>query len=157
MPPTQTPALPHPHTPTPAPALRRLDALVGVWQLSGRTSGSAEDDISGRSTFTWLAGGFFLQCAGEISVGHLRVASLELIGYDPASDTFPSKVYSNLSGEVSPYFWDVQGRVVTHWMATSKYTGALSLDGRTLTGGWRPTDGSLNPDATYDAVMTRLD
>ena len=115
------------------------------------------DDIFGRTTFAWLAGGFFLQSAGEITVGHLQVTSLELIGYDTATDTFPAQVYSNLSGEISPYFWDVQGRVVTHWMATSKYTSALSLDGRTLAGGWRPTDGSQNPDAAYDALMTRLD
>jgi len=141
----------------PNPALRRLDPLVGVWQLTGRTLGAAKDDIFGRTTFEWLPGGFFLKCSGEITVGDFHVERLELIGYDPVSGVFPSQVYANFSGEISPYFWDVQGHVVTHWMATSKYTGTLSPDGRTLAGGWRATSPEAEPGSDYDAVMTRVD
>jgi hypothetical protein len=151
------------HTDTPVPpvaapdaALRRLDPLVGTWALTGRTLDSAVDNISGRTTFEWLPGGFFLKCSGEITVGDFHVESLEIIGYDPASQTFSSHVYANFSGEVSAYFWDVQGELVTHWMATSKYTGSLNPDGRTLTGGWRPTSPDAEPGSAYDAVMTRV-
>ena len=73
----------------------------------------------------------------------------------PASQTFPASVYSDLSGVVLPYHWDVQGDTVTHWTDTHSYTGIFSDDGRTLTGGWRPIDGK--GDVAYDAVMTCLD
>ena len=65
-------------------------------------------------------------------------------------------MYANFSAEISPYFWDVQARVVTHWMATSQYTGTLSPDSGTLTGGWRATNPDAEPGSDYDAVMTRL-
>jgi hypothetical protein len=42
-------------------------------------------------------------------------------------------------------------------MATSKYTGTLSPDGRTLTGGWRATSPHAQPGSDYDALMTRVD
>jgi len=63
-----------------------------------------------------------------------------------------------MSGAVLPYVWDVQGNTVTHWMDAAKYTGTLSDDGKTLTGGWRPVAGKASSEnVTYDAVMTRVD
>jgi hypothetical protein len=45
----------------PDPALRRLEKFVGTWEMKGRTLDSQEDNVFGRATFEWLAGGFFLQ------------------------------------------------------------------------------------------------
>ncbi len=50
----------------PDPALRKLDVLVGKWNLRGRTLDTAEDNITGWVNFEWLPGGFFLQANGEI-------------------------------------------------------------------------------------------
>ena len=36
----------------PAPDLRALDRLVGIWELSG--------DVTGTVTYEWMEGGFFL-------------------------------------------------------------------------------------------------
>jgi hypothetical protein len=38
------------HIPKPDPALKRLDKLVGTWEIKGRTLNSKEDNISGRVT-----------------------------------------------------------------------------------------------------------
>jgi hypothetical protein len=43
----------------------------------------------------------------------LEIDSLERIGYDPETNTFPSTVFSNLSPSPLPYRWDVQGDAVT--------------------------------------------
>jgi Protein of unknown function (DUF1579) len=85
--------------PTPDPALNRLDRYVGTWDMKGHTVGSDEDNISGRATFEWLPGGFFMQQRTSLDFPFLglQIESLELIGYDPESETFPSPVYSNLS------------------------------------------------------------
>jgi len=45
----------HPmHMPTPDPALKRLEKLVGTWELKGRTLHSKEDNITGWTTFGWM-------------------------------------------------------------------------------------------------------
>ena len=150
---TQAPQQPSkPHA-----ALKRLDVLIGTWDLKGRTLDSDADNITGWNTFEWLPGGFFLKSTGEIDFKGDKIQSLEIIGYDPSSDTFPSSVYSNMDGSILPYHWDVQGDRVTHSDKSSKYTGTLSEDGKTLSGGWRPKEGEKeSPGNTYDAIMTRV-
>jgi hypothetical protein len=86
-----------------------------------------------------------------------KVQSLEIVGYDPETGVFPASVYSNMDGKVTQYYWDIQGNTVIHWTEGSKYTGTLSEDGNTLSGGWRPQEGTEGkPESTYDAVMTRI-
>jgi hypothetical protein len=140
----------------PAEALQRLNALLGTWDLRGRTLGAPADDIHGWSTFEWLPGGHFMKVTGEITQGSFHVQSLEIIGNDPANQAFSSQVFSNFSGEVSHYGWNVLGDEVTHWDAGYQYTGHLSADGQQLTGGWRRKANPPVADASdYDAVMTR--
>jgi len=142
----------------PDPAMKRLDKLVGTWNLTGRTLDSDSDNIKGWVTIEWLPGGHFLQLRGETEVMDMKVQSLEIIRYDPSTKKFPSTVYANLGGEPLPYEWDVQGDTVIHSGAGATYTGTFSEDGRTLTGGWRPDAGSTeSPGNAYDAVMIRVD
>jgi Protein of unknown function (DUF1579) len=145
-------------TNAPHPALRRLDPLIGTWRLAGRTLDSAEDNMTGIVTIEWLPGGFFMVQRGEIHfpAQGMNVQSLEVLAYDPESDTFPSMVYSNLDGAPASYQWDVRGTTVTHWTRGSKYIGTLSEDGKVLTGGWRPADEQEAQGFAYDATMTRV-
>ena len=53
---TPAPALP----PGPDPALKRLERFVGTWKVTGRTLDATQDNVSGRFSFEWLPGGFFL-------------------------------------------------------------------------------------------------
>jgi hypothetical protein len=146
-----------PQSSKPNPALKRLDKLVGTWNLKGRTLDSTDDSISGRTTIEWLPGEFFLQQRGEIEFMGFRVQSLEIVGYDASTKTFSSYVYSNMGEVPLRYHWDVQGDVVTHWTKGSKYTGRFSKDGKVLSGGWRPEEGVKKTlENTYDAVMTRV-
>jgi hypothetical protein len=135
----------NPGLPQPDPALRRLDRLVGRWSMEGHLVGSHETNIRGETTFRWLPGGFFLEQRVQIDFIGLQIDSLELIGYDPETDTFPSTVYSNFSPEPLPYKWDVQGDSVTITVSygplDATFTGSWREDG-TFSGGWRP-----NPDA----------
>ena len=83
--------------PTPDPALRRLDRFVGRWSMEGHLVGSDEITIKGETTFRWLPGGFFLEQHATLNFLGMEIESLELIGYDPETETFPSTVFSNLS------------------------------------------------------------
>jgi hypothetical protein len=55
--------------PAPDPALRLLDRFVGTWEMTGRTLDSDVDNVSGRTTFEWLPGGFFLAAGGPTRAG----------------------------------------------------------------------------------------
>ena len=143
--------------PKPNSALKRLERLVGTWIIEGRTLDSKDNNASGRVSIDWLPGGFFLQQRGEIEVRGFKVYGLEIIGYDPAKDIFPSHVFSNVGEVPARYYWDVQGDVVTHWTEGAKYTGRFSEDGNVLSGGWRPDEGVESTSGnTYDATMTRV-
>jgi hypothetical protein len=153
---TETDSPPWP-TATPDPALKRFEILVGKWELRGRTLDSKEDNITGWNTFEWLPGGYFLKSEGEINFMGFMMQSLELIAYDPIRKIFPSSVYSSMSGEVFPYEWDIQGNTLIHSGFGAKYTGTISADGNTITGGWRPDEGTQVTDGNaYDAVMVRV-
>ena len=107
----------------------------------GHFVGSDEESIGGETTFRWLPGGFFLEQSIELDFGGLKIESLELIGYDPESDRFPSTVFSNLSPVPLPYSWDVREESVT---ITVSYP---PLDA-TFTGSWRE-------DGTFSGGLTR--
>ncbi|GHO85585.1 DUF1579 family protein [Dictyobacter formicarum] len=141
----------------PDPALKRLEKLVGKWELKGRTLTSDEDNITGWTTFEWMPGGFFLKVVGEMNFKGFVMQSLEIIGYDPERKKFSANVYSSMSGDVLSYEWDVQGNTVIHSGSGATYTGTLSEDGQILSGGWRPDAGTASTDgAAYDAIMTRV-
>lgn len=143
--------------PKPPRALRRLASLIGTWKIQGRTFDSKHDNISGLVTIEWLPGGFFMVQQGWIRVRGFRIQSMEIIGYDSVARTFPSYVYSDLSGVPSRYCWDIRGDVVKHWTDGAKYLGRFSEEGTRLIGGWRPVGREKKGQGNaYDAVMTRL-
>jgi hypothetical protein len=146
--------------PTPDPALRRLDRLVGRWTMEGNLLGSDERNIKGETMFRWLPGGFFLEQRAHIDFMGLQIDALELIGYDPETDTFPSTVFSGFSPEPLPYRWDVQGDAVTiavsYGELDATFTGSWREDG-TFSGGWRPNPGADETvNVPYDIGGHRL-
>jgi Protein of unknown function (DUF1579) len=151
---TQAPALP----PGPDPALKRLERFVGTWKVTGRTLDATQDNVSGRFSFEWLPGGFFLQQRTELDFAGYQVQGLEVIGYDPATDKFPSTVYSSMVGVPIPYEYDIQGDQVTirtELNGGATYRGSFSADGNSGSGGWRPDAGAGPGNVAYDITTTR--
>jgi len=74
--------------------------------------------------------------------------ALELIGYDPETDTFPSMVLADFAPTPLPYRWDVRGDRVTITVAyaplDATFTGFWREDG-TFAGGWRPNPVPTRP------------
>jgi hypothetical protein len=150
-----------PELPQPDPALRRLDRLVGGWSMEGNLVGSDEKNIKGETAFRWLSGGFFLEQRVQIDFMGLQIDSLELIGYDPETDTFPSTVFSNFAPTPLPYRWEVRGDdvtiTVTYGQLDATFTGAWREDS-TFSGGWRPNPGADETvNVPYDIGGHRLE
>jgi hypothetical protein len=119
----------------PDPALKRLDKFVGTWDMKGRFVGADEDNISGRATFEWLPGGFFLQQRISLTFGPMQIESLE-----------PAPL---------PYRWEVAEDTlkitVSYGPLDATFTGQWSKDGTTFGGGWRPNPGADETvNAAYD-------
>ena len=149
-----------PGPPQPDPALRRLDRLVGTWSMEGNLVDSDEKNITGETTFRWLPGGFFLEQRVHIDFIGMQIDALEVIGYDPDTDTFPSTVYSGFAPVPLPYRWDVRGDLVTitvsYGQLDSTFTGSWRDDGA-FDGGWRPNPGADETvNVSYDIGGHRL-
>src|SRR5262245_24959975 len=131
--------------PSPDPALHRFDRFVGTWSMEGHLPDSDDVVIKGETTFRWLEGGFFLLQDFAMDFMGMQLYSLELIGYDPGTGTFPSTVYANMSPKPLPYRREIDGNAVkisvTYGPMDSTFNGTLSEDGDTFTGGWRSNPG----------------
>jgi hypothetical protein len=60
--------------------------------MEGNLVGSDEQNVRGETTFGWLPGGSSSSSAPGSTSSASSSTSLELIGYDPETDTFPSTV-----------------------------------------------------------------
>jgi Protein of unknown function (DUF1579) len=148
--------------PEPDPALKRLERLVGTWEFTGRTVGSEVDNVFGRNTFEWLPGRLFLLQRIDIEFVGQEVAGIEVIGYDPETDSFPSTVYSNFSPTPLPYRYEVDDErleiSVSYGPIDATFTGAFGEDGRNFSGGWRPNPGADETvNVPYDLTGTRVE
>jgi hypothetical protein len=149
-----------PQLPQPDPALKRLDRFVGTWTMEGNLVGSDEKTIKGEATYRWLPGRFFLEQHVALDFMGLQIESLELIGYDRETDTFPSTVFSNLSPVPLPYRWNVKDDKVTITVSypplDATFTGGWR-DDDTFSGGWRPNPGAdETANVAYDISGRRV-
>ncbi len=135
----------------PDPALKRLDRLVGTWQVSGQ-------EIDGQVTFEWLEGGFFFAQHFDLDHNGHKIKGIELIGYGrnwdgTSSQDCTSHMFDN-EGNAFTYTWDVSEDTLTIWGgergSPDHYKGKFGDDGNRVTGAWEW------PGGGYEATMTRI-
>ena len=120
----------------PSLALRKLDKLVGTWQVSG--------GVQGKLTYEWMEGGFFLLQHVDLDHHGQKIKGIEIIGHlrpfgeEPGED-IKTRYYGNM-GETFDYVYEVDGDTLTIWGgergSPAYYKGQFSDDGNTLIGGW---------------------
>ena len=139
-------------------SLGPLNVLIGRWELTGRTAGSAADDITGTLIATTILGGTVLHLAGTMRFGDHSLESLELVWPDGDTGEFAAHVYSRGSAPI-PYRWARTGpATLRHAGSGATYHGTISDDGLTITGAWAPDPGTRPEDAPpYEATMRRVD
>ncbi len=138
-------------TVAPNPALAHLAPLVGTWEVSGPT-------ISGRITYEWMEGGFFLMQHLDLDHDGRPIKGIEVIGRlhtlgDEPSKEIWSRVYSALDGLTLDYVYELVGDTLTIWGgfvgSPARYMGTFSDDRTTCVGAWEW------PGGGYEATMTR--
>lgn len=135
------------NVPVPSPALKRLDRLVGTWNVTG--------GAEGQTVYEWMEGGFFLM--QHVSLGESK--GLEIIGHEhkygeePSAD-IKSRYYGEF-GNTFDYTYEIQGDTLMIWMgergSPAYFQGTFSPDGNTLTGDWVYPGGG-----GYSSVSTRV-
>jgi hypothetical protein len=135
----------HQQTPVPKPALERLDALVGEWNMEGSHPLDPTTVVRGRAAFEWLVGGFFL--VERWDVAHPDFPDgIQIIGWDDASETYAVH-YFDSRGISRRYEMSLSDGVWTMWRESpgfsQRFTGTFGDGGKTITGRWeRSSDGS---------------
>lgn len=135
----------------PDAALRSLDRLVGTWELSGETSG--------RITYEWMEGRFFMIQHVEIEHAGNRTQGIEVIGRlkpfgakEPGEDVV-SRFYDD-QGNTFDYVYELEGDTLTIWGgergSPAYYRGTFGDDDRTLAGEW------VYPGGGYSTIATRI-
>jgi hypothetical protein len=138
--------------PEPNPDLKRLDRLVGTWEISG--------GVQGTVAFDWMEGGFFLIQRVDFNHAGRRIKGIEVIGHErpfgaEPSEDIRSRFYSN-TGDTLDYVYELKGDTLTIWGgerdSPAYYRGTFSDDGDTLTGAWHYPGGG-----GYKATSTRVE
>ena len=127
------------------PALRRLDALLGEWDME--VSFEAEyfapgsppfTARGGRTVFEWLAGEFFL-CQRFTVDNPAAPSGIAIIGVAPQPETFEQHYYDS-RGVARVYqmsldegVWKLYREAPGFWQ---RYSGVFSDDGTKITGAW---------------------
>jgi hypothetical protein len=145
------------------PALARLDALVGEWEV-GATFGTgyfapgspAFTARGGRTTFEWLPGEFFLvQRFTQDNPG--APSGIAIIGSAAEPDRFAQHYYDS-RGVARVYEmsldtdgWKLWRKAPGFWQ---RYRGVFSADGATITGAWEGSpDGA---EWAHDFALTYI-
>ncbi len=131
----------------PNPDLKRLDKLVGSWQLTG--------GVEGTVTYAWMEGGFFL--IQHIDLG--KIKGMEIIGHlqpfgEAPSAEIKSRYYGS-RGETFDYVYEMEGDTLIIWGgekgSPAYFKGIFTADGNSNSGAWTYPGGG-----GYESIMTRI-
>jgi hypothetical protein len=126
------------------PALTRLDALLGEWEMEA----SFEADYfapgsppltarGGRTTFEWLVGEFFL--IQRFAVDDPAPSGIAIIGVAAEPETLAQHYYDS-RGVARDYQMSLDDSVWKLWRNApgfwQRYAGVFSADATTITGAW---------------------
>lgn len=131
--------------------LAGLNRLVGIWELS--------EDTTGRVTYEWLEGNFFLLQHVDMVHDGNHIKGLEVIGRlrsfgeEPSADIH-SRFYSS-SGDTLDYVYELVDKTLMIWGgekgSPAYYQGIFNDDDTICTGAWTFPGGS-----GYKSTMTRV-
>jgi hypothetical protein len=143
--------------PEPNPALRKLDKLIGTWNIRGYDETGSE--LNGQETYSWMDGGFFMKQEVDQNYAGQKITGIQIIGYErrwgadePAREC-TSHFFDNM-GNSWEYIWEIEGNMLTVWGgyvgSPAAFKAKFSDDGNTLTGRWEW------PGGGYDSTSTRV-
>lgn len=150
--------------PTPHSALRRLDVLVGEWDMwaLGGEAGPV------RTSFAWQEGGAFIVQRADVTPGsafpaswgpHVPFPTVTLTGYDDTADEFTT-LYADGRGVARVYRTDIAEGTWRQWRAApgfhQRFTATLTEGNDAITGGWERSEDGEKWSTDFDVTYIRV-
>ncbi len=145
--------------PAPGPAQRALDVFIGRWINEGETAagpGRAPERIVTSDVYEWAPGGFFVVHSAYGRIGGIDVGAIEIIGYDPASGTYTSRLFDSFGNESASRL-TVAGRVWTWQGERTRCDATFSQDGRIQRALHERSDDGVSWVPSMDVTLVRVD
>ena len=153
--------------PTPNPALKQLDALVGEWEMQASVGG--QPMVRGRTAFAWVEGGAFLvQHADAESAlpntppewgANSPFPITSLFGLDDVTGRI-TMLYADGRGICRVYQMNLSDGVWKIWREAPKFfqrfTSTFSDDGTTITGHWERSRDGAHWEHDFDLTYTKI-
>ena len=136
---------------------RLLDAFVGTWRTEGVIRAGEHGPaaaFTATDRYEWMAGGFFLIHHVAAQMGEDPLTALEIIGYDPATGTYPMRSFDS-QGNTGTHQAALRDGVWTFAGDTERFTGSFSEDGNTITGLWEQSADGSTWVPWMDVTLTR--
>jgi len=131
--------------PKPNPELKKLEKLVGIWNVSG--------EVCGQVSYSWMEGGFFLVQYVDLEGSK----GLEFIGYDEENGILRSHYFDD-DGKVLEYTYKVNetDHIISIDMPGIKgdFNGKYSNNGNTISGNWHWKQNG--EELGYKAIFTKV-
>jgi hypothetical protein len=134
------------------PKLKALDALVGGWVLGDPSA------PVGRTSFSWLEGGYFLVQRWTVAIPEAP-DGIAILGEDATT------------GELVQHYYDSRGVARVYQLRLEdgtwtlfrdgpdfwqRFTGTFSEDGTTISGAWETSPDGSAWEHDFDLVYTRV-
>jgi hypothetical protein len=140
-----------PSPPERSPKLQALEALVGDWLLGDPSA------AVGRTSFSWLQGGFFLIQRWTVDIPEVP-DGIAILGEDATTGGLFQHYYDS-RGIARVYEMSLEDGVWKLWRNGpdfwQRFTGKLSEDGATITGTWESSPDGSSWQHDFDLVYTR--
>jgi hypothetical protein len=132
--------------------LQALDALVGDWALGDPSA------PVGRTSYSWLEGGFFLVQRWTVDIPEAP-DGIAILGEDATTGGLVQHYYDS-RGVARVYGMSLDGGVWRLWREGpdfwQRFTGTFSEDGTTISGTWESSPDGSNWQHDFNLLYTRV-
>jgi hypothetical protein len=139
-------------------ALKKLDRLVGRWNIVFTLPGDPPVSIKGRASFEWMDGVFMVHRSDADDPNF--PTGYSIIGSDDTMGTY-TMLYSDSRGVTRIYQMSLEGDTLKMWRDdpefAQRFTGVLSADGSTIDAKWEnSTDGGDTFNLDFNLTYTKV-
>jgi hypothetical protein len=139
----------------PNPALKRLDILVGEWDMEISEVSFLPDPttrVHGRASFEWIEAGSFLLGHSSTDIG-MPPSAVEVIGCDETAETY-TMLYSDSRGVSRVCEMMLKDGLWKVWRNSpgfsQRFTGTFSSDGTIIAASWEKLVDGVNWEHDFD-------
>lgn len=141
---------------TPPAGLKNLEVLIGKWSNETHFRTDPENEGTGTITYEWMEGGFFIVEHFENSFSKEKPhKGIRIIGFDESKGCCTAHFFDSF-GYTRQYEVSIEDNLLKIAGEFERYSGAISENGRKITGTWEQAKDGTNWQYLCDVRQTKL-